>query len=310
VDPLWLQPDEVRQVAADYYGISSPAPTMLTDGLINQSWLVGGRIVLRVSERAASETGLGYEHAVLARLHNSVPEAVAPLAARDGETVHRVGDRLVSAFPYIAGTLAEHLPDRAWEPAAAGVLARMHRAGLADYGQRPGTQRLDEQPTAWAQIRPVVKDEQGKAPALFDFFDRESDELTEWLHSGVNLGPAGLIHDDYNPRNLIVASGQIAAVIDWDACKIDRIASEVAGVLAAAADQDRWWRAYQDAGGPLDDEIALIFPALARLNAMRELFYAVDDGRPEPHALQKLDEVAATLRNMWPITSRGFSPGG
>jgi hypothetical protein len=43
---------------------------------------------------------------------------------------------------------------------------------------------------------------------------------------------------------------------------------------------------------------------------MRELFYAVDDGRPEPHALAKLDEVATMLQNMWPITSRGFSPGG
>lgn len=309
MDPLWLQPDEVRQIAADYYGISAAEPTLLTDGLINQTWRVGP-IVLRVSEPAATEAGLTYEHTVLAGLRASVPEAVAPITGRDGETVHRVGAMLVSAFPYVAGTIAEHLPDRSWEPAAATVLARIHRAGLVGYEQRPGTRRIDEQPTAWAQIRPVLEDRRGEVPEVFGFLDRDSAELTEWLHSGVDLGPIGLIHDDFNPRNLIVASGQIRAVIDWDACRIDRIASEVAGVLAAADDQDAWWRAYQDAGGPLDDDIALIFPALARLNAMRELFYAVDNDVPEPHAIKKLDEVATMLRNMWPISSRGFSPGG
>lgn len=295
-----MQPVEVSQVAERFYGISDPAPTLFTDGLINQTWLVGGRIVLRVSERSSAAAGLVYEHTALARMHRAVPEAVASIAGSDGETVHEVGGRLVSAFPYIKGTLAEHMPDRDWEPAAAAVLARVHRAGLAGYVQRPGARRLDEQRTAWAQIRPTLADHEKQGPELFEFFDRESAELTAWLQSGVDLGPIGLVHDDFNPRNLIVTSGAIGAVIDWDACKIDRVAGEVAGVVAAADDGERYWRAYRDAGGPLAEEAATIFPALARLDAMRELFYALDDGRPEPHALQKLQEVASTLSQMPP----------
>ena len=310
-EPLWLLPDEVVDAVRARFGRTVTTPRLLGEGLLNQSWRIdspGGLYVLRVSRSERPREQVAYEHAFIRALREHVAAVVAPLPGQDGETVQRWRRRILSLFPYIEGT-----PGTAVEPdvrsrRAATTLARIHRVGVdLGFGQRPGWSSVDEHPRLiWPTVRPVLeRDLGGEADLaeLFAVFDREVSDLDAWLddlHRSGRPLPRASVHGDFNPRNLIFHRNNLVAVIDWDDCRLEPIAWEVAQVAFGAPDTDphAFFQSYLDAGGPLTPDDFELLGGFARAGALSEVRWATVGGlaeRAHPRAVATLREVVAGL---------------
>lgn len=304
-DPLWLLPAEAAAAAQQRYGLLVERPVLLAEGLWNKSWRVSSRsetFVLRVIRPDLDLGQVSYEHGTTARLHERVPEVVVALPGLDGLTVQRWGDMLITLFPFIVGATAATGHPSLWEPWAAQMLGRIHQAGMAaGIGQRPGAMRVDEQPTIWSTIGPVLweqLDQTEETLALLRGMDAEAAALDSWLTEAIARRPLtiGTVHGDFNARNLLVDDERIVAVLDWETVQRDALLTDLADVLVVADRPPDYWRSYREAGGPVEEWELRLLPALARRQSLLELQFAVDElGRAKPQALRKLREVTATL---------------
>ena len=308
-DRLWLRAADVVAVAVARFGLTVGEPLLLAEGLWNQSWRLtagGGRFVLRVIRPDLPLEGVRYEHDVTARLRERVPEVVTAVPGLDGDTVQRWDDVLVVVFPFVDGQVAASWPAAVWEPWAAQMLARLHRAGLdLGVGQRPAALRVDQEPTLWATVGPVLSEQLPHTPetvGLLRGLDDAAAAFDQWVQemaAAGRLGTVGVVHGDYNPRNLLTDTRGVVAVLDWETVQLDVLAAEVAAEVFLAARPGAYWKAYRAAGGPLDDGDLDLLPGLARRQTLLELRFAVDDtGRVKPQALRKLREVTATLSRL------------
>lgn len=306
-EPLWLRPDEVAAAVHRRYGLAAESVTLLADGLLNQSWRVdgpGGALVVRVSRAERTREQVGYEHEFLRRLRGRFDFIVPALSGVDGETVQTFRGRTLSAFPFIAGTPGTAVDAGLLGRNAAEILARLHRASLDGLGlpQRPGLRCVDEHPRwIWHAIRPVLAAAHVGSAELFAVFDRQVADLDAWLDDLLGSGrplPRASIHGDLNPRNLLLGDdGRIRAVIDWDECRVDLLAWEVAQVGFGSPDLPvaEFWERYLAAGGPLPADDLYLLGGFARIGALSELRYAVDDGKPGRRVEPLLRTVADGL---------------
>lgn len=308
-DRVWLRAADVVAVAGARFGLTVGEPVLLAEGLWNQSWKLraaSGRFVLRVIRPDLPLEQVRYEHNLNARLRERVSEVVAAVPGSDGDSVQTWGDVLVVVFPFVDGTVAASLPAAVWEPWAATMLARLHRAGLdLGVGQRPGALRVDQQPSLWSTVGPVLSEQLDATPetvGLLHGLDAEAAALDQWVQETAGagrLGAVGVVHGDYNPRNLLTDTRGVVAVLDWETVQLDVLAAEVASAVFTAERPAAFWRVYRDAGGPLEDSHLDLLPGLARRQALLELQFAVDDaGRVKPQAVRKLREVTADLRRL------------
>ncbi len=310
-DPLWLVSAEIVEAAKECFGrVVDAPPVFMTEGLMNQSWRLastGTDYVLRVSRPELGPKNVSYEHAVVGRLNDKVREVVAALPGADGETLQAWRGCTLSLFPYIDGILGTEVePAIRWQEAAS-VLARIHGAGAGlDVPQPPDHGRtVDEQPTMWSTVRPVLERDlahTAEVDRLFGFFDREAADLEAWLdcvrRSG-RLLRRGVVHGDFNPRNLIFSDDQLVAVIDWESCHLDVIAYEAAGVALEAPDPLAFWRTYLDVGGPLTAHDIDLLGGFARIGTLTGLYFTTDGGdKSKPWAIEILRDVASGVTQL------------
>lgn len=310
--PLWLVPEQVREAANTLYGHRAHSIEFLAAGLLNQSWRVATRdetFVLRASRAERARLQIEYEHAVTIELHRHAPGVVPPLAGQDSHTVQRWHDHIVSLFPFISGALASTIPPRTYVPMAAQTLAQLHVASqrYVRLDQRPGFQSIDVQPwQIWQAVRPVLLDHFGDCPSelgLLSLIQREVEELDVWLsrlRKNRRLQARGVVHGDFNPRNLICRNDSLTAVIDWDDCRIEPFVWEVAHVAFASpgASPDRFWTTYVDAGGPLERWDRDLLGGFARLGSLAELQWTIKAGRATPHAAGQIRHVLDDLERI------------
>jgi Ser/Thr protein kinase RdoA (MazF antagonist) len=322
-EPLSLVSGEVVDAARVCFGRDASAPpTFMTEGLMNESWRIDspdGAYVLRVSRSDLSREQVRYEHAVTGQLHDTVREVVAPLLGRDGETLQTWQGRDLSLFPYIDGVLGTDVePATRWQQAAT-ILARIHRASTSlAVGRPPDQSRMvDEQPTMWSTVRPVLERElppTAEVGKLLSFFDSEAAALEAWLDSLRRSGRQlrrGVVHGDFNPRNMIFSQDRLVALIDWEHCHLDALAYETAGVALEAPDPLAFWRAYLDADGPLNADDIDLFDGFARIGTLTGLYFTTDGGdRAKPWAIEILREVADGMGQLRErISGLGLSRG-
>ena len=324
--PLWLGPDEVVDVTRQCFEQTRTATTarFLAAGLLNQSWRIEtryGAYVLRVSRAERSVEQIAYEHAFARELHTHIGAVVAPLSGRDGVTIQRWRGRALSLYPFVAGQAGTSIAadDRGQQTAT--MLARIHRASLAHIhlGQRPGFRAVDEHPRwIWASIEPALTRALGCTDGyrrVVQAIEREMAELDVWLdtlHAAKRPLPRATVHGDFNPRNLIFSDTDLIAVVDWDECRIEPIAWEVAQVGFGAADIDppTFWATYLDAGGPLAPEDVDLLAGFARMGALSELQWTTNDGAAAPHAIQQLRDVVSGLAWLRTRSTHKGSEGG
>ena len=310
-EPLWLLPDEVVDAVRVCFGRVVTAPALLGEGLLNQSWRIESlddRYVLRVSRPERVREQVAYEHALIRAVHPLVPVAVVPIAGRDGATVQQWHTHLLSLFPFVAGTSGSVITPDARSHQSARALAQIHRASVdLGFAQRPGWHAVDEPPRfVWPTVRTILERElHGVADlaALFAVIDGEMSELDAWLddlHHGDRSLLRAAVHGDFNPRNLRFHQQTLVGVIDWDHCRVDCVAWEVAQAAFGepAIDPGAYFRRYLEAGGPLTQDDAELLGGFARLGMLSEVQWtvtALDEraGQAAPRALSTLREVAA-----------------
>ncbi|QXJ25477.1 phosphotransferase [Actinomadura graeca] len=210
-----------------------------------------GDVVVRVSPAWRGEAETEWCHAVAAHAAARMPEAVAPLRARDGATVVRVDGRPLSLWPHVEGEWPDE-DDPGMRTLAAGVLARLHRA-LASYRPPP-------RPAASFAATGMDGKPPEDVPGLAD------PALDRWLAAFHGRGTARqVVHGDYYSANTLARGGRLVAVLDWDECFVAAPEYEVAAAAlewtdAPAGTQEqrrRFVADYHRAGGtagPMDDE--------------------------------------------------------
>jgi Ser/Thr protein kinase RdoA (MazF antagonist) len=293
-EPLRLTAAQVVDAVMAGWGLQAEAPLRyLAEGLMNHSWQLStaaGEFVVRVVRPDIDTTQLHREHWIVSALHRSVPEVVVPLPGCDGDTVQTYEGIDLVLYPYVAGQLANSVPQERWEHDAASLLARIHLAGL------PLTERKGRN-SVWSTVRPVLLREldRNRIARAVDYLDREERRLTDWVAKLENVR-IGIVHGDFNSRNLILRNDRIVAVIDWESCHADLVLAE------ASTLSPECFATYLESGGPAQPEDARRFPGFARLNTMANLYFAIEHGVEHGHAgrnaVQVLGDVVAELHEL------------
>jgi Ser/Thr protein kinase RdoA (MazF antagonist) len=244
----------------------------------------GEPVVLRVKRPPVIEADVAFEHRLLRMLAPRLPEVAQPIAARDGETMIRIGDRLGWLMPFHDGEPAT--PGR--EPhrlAAAHALGRLHQAGArVDVAPRPCNQPLSA--LEWPPLRVPDPLEDWRATIVrarewaIDFVRRVARE---------RCLPVSLIHGDFFPGNVLVSGDEVIAIIDWEEAQADWLGWELANALGTFCgvedDLDReaarrFVAAYRAGGGRApqrDDDLLL---PLLRVKRTLEILRAPTDRDP------------------------------
>jgi homoserine kinase type II len=252
------------------WGLAAPWTLTPAGGLNNTSAYVDtpdGAFVLRVYRNTADAGRVGYEHALLRALQREgLPFAVpCPVRTPAGETVVCVATApgsppaLAALFPRLPGgppdarDLGQVRAAGAALGALHGALARVtvappapHQTAVTLLGPDPALGgapapaaapaedplRLDGLPLAPGQrerLGAVVAELRASAPPLYAALPRQ------------------VIHWDFDPANVLVADGRVAAVLDFEFAALDLRATDVARGLHAwtrgALPGGRAWRA-------------------------------------------------------------------
>lgn len=277
---------DLGQELSRRYGLEATTPPVpLEGGYANEVHRLG-EVVLRLAPAGSTNAELAYEHELVAQLAAAVPEIHAPLAALDGGTYFRLGDRLAAVYPFVPGCHADRRSERQ-RGRAAEVLARVHGAGLelGAVPPRPG--------------KPALRDLDWRSNWMWDLdqalsFSPWPNVEAEWEElGGFVTGCQGLcfgpVHSDYFPGNVIVRHGVVRAVIDWDHAKPEWLVWELARSLwefckdkrRHALRSDRavsFLAAYRAAGGPVPKEEAELLIPFMRCIRLEELLHHLTEG--------------------------------
>jgi Ser/Thr protein kinase RdoA (MazF antagonist) len=300
IQPMYPPHHLLERIQSRYDLEPITAVEPLAGGEWKSLWRLDGAqtaYVVSLSHPTATEAGVAYEHRLLRYLHAHLPQAPAPLLARDGSSYFVDQGRIACLLPWMPGAMADgdgvHL-------VAARFLAHFHRVGMRypDLSPRPGVPAWREwawHAAAWPAIQamlgssPDTQDPVGQrfwqscgewAAAIANRHQqiaRARSYLQQWIadlaRSDRSL-TTGLLHDDFHGGNLLVAEGKVTALLDWDGCHPDWLIFDLSNALwefcsddenhsLSAPDARAFLNAYAAAEGPvLAAEYDLIIPAI------------------------------------------------
>ena len=287
-------------VGERYDGGPFAAVRPLRGGWANDVFLLEsarGEVVLRLKHPPSDPRSIAWEHALLRRLEEPIPEVVAPIRARNGTTFFLHGRDAVTLVPFVDGRPAD--PANAEHRlAAARLLGRLHAAmANVTHQERPGPEGLQQLrsldaaslPPEWlSQVRRLHRE-------ALDVLDRaERRPLAR-----------GVVHGDFFRGNVLVRGDEIAGLLDWEEAHVAPLVSELANAVwefnQDGDDLDRdagavFAAAYREAGGPVpSSEDDLIVP-LIRAKRVLELLRAPSDRRVDwdyqAHNLRAAENLA------------------
>jgi homoserine kinase type II len=230
-----LERAEAARIADDF-GLSLEEIVAQPErGTVNSGFLLrasGRRWFLRVNE-GKGEASVRAEAALVERLAAGGVPTPVPRRTCAGEPFARLesqGGKAVSCFPWLDGREARALDDAA---VAGEALGRLHRAGagLAADECPPNLYALAalERRLSTVQAAPKVAaspDAQAVVPLIAD----------ELARAVARSGPAGLIHQDLFPDNLLIdENGALVAVLDFEQATYGRLGYDLAVTLCACA---------------------------------------------------------------------------
>ncbi|GAA2788794.1 phosphotransferase enzyme family protein [Saccharopolyspora taberi] len=245
--------DAARDALAAHWALDGSQPAERLHGGEESTAYAIGEHVVRLGPRWRTSAEAEWCHGIALRAAASVPEAVAPVATRDGATVVRVDGRPMSVWPLVAGSWPDDESRLAEQ--AATLLARLHLAFAAMTPEpRPVPSFLEYGLEREAPPPPE--------PALVD------PELDRWLASFHRTHRRRqVVHGDFYSGNTLATGGRLTAVLDWDeACVVAPEAEVAVAALEWApefgndpAELRPFLRHYAEAGGPagLLDDVAL-----------------------------------------------------
>jgi Ser/Thr protein kinase RdoA (MazF antagonist) len=306
---------ELTAALRERYGFREAAVVERLDGgYANDVFRVrgdGADLVLHVKHPPVVEADVAWEHGLVALLAERLPEVQAPLPTTTGATAFPVEDRLAWLTPFLDGAPADPARE-AHRTAAARALGRLHAAGEGlELPPRPRLEPLERMPWPDPAVPPELEDgapeiAEGRAWAIA--FVAEV--------AATRRPRATLVHGDFFPGNLLLASDEVTGVVDWEEAQADwavwDLANAVSTFCARGDDLDReacarFAAAYRAAGGTAPAEEEDLVVPLVRVKRILEVLRAPTDRHPRwEHQKANL----RSLRNLrrWDSTSTTSRP--
>lgn len=271
-------PQEVHHA----FGAASASVASLAGSTMNRHWAVeapGSRLVLRRYSPLRTRPAVEWEQALVSHAANKGWPAPVPAASTTGETLVASDGHLWAAMPFLEGAPVESSGPAAYR-ILGRLLGRLHR-DLGDFpaeGQRPGvgkTWELDVlvEPagggTFNALLSALARDHAELAAKVRRQRYRNLRELARLHYPDLPDHP---IHGDFHRSNLLFTDGELTGLLDFDQCRLDALACDIAPLLVpfqpleprdAAALLD----GYQ-AVRPLSEAEWAILPALGRASLL------------------------------------------
>lgn len=262
----------------------------IAEGVENTNYLLGtarGRFVLTLFERRVAAADLPFFVSLMGHLAARGVACPVPVADRRGRSIHEIGSR-----PAVLVTFLEGAPARRLTPAlcrgAGAALARLH-AAAADF---PRTRANDLSVAGWrAMFGRLAADAEGLRPGLARMIEGEIAALERDWPGDL---PAGVVHGDMFPDNVLFRGGRVAGVIDlYFACR-DLLAYDLAVCLISwcadgrgAVDPGRAEALVSGYRGERALSAAEVesLPLLARGAAVRFFLTRLEDRRDRPRGL-------------------------
>ncbi len=214
---LSLSSDLIHQVTTTYQLGQLTDFTQLTGGYECDVWRAKsnrGWVVVRISPAWRDADRLRWKYKFARYLVASIPQVVAPLLTKDGDTLMIYEGQPVIIQPYIEGETLNR-DDESLRQASAKLLAQIHLKshewGMPPY---PAKSEMIDADNNEIELPPEIQDPQ----------------LDEWrasIDSGTSL-IKGAVHGDYYRGNILTQDGNITGVLDWDESRIDWYLEELA----------------------------------------------------------------------------------
>lgn len=194
-----------------------------------------GRLVLRVLQPETTPAMTAWSHALLDRVAPRLATVLAPIRTPAGDSLVVQDGRVATLERFVAGRLGNRSGS---DVAPAGrALGALHRV-LLDVGELearpgyPGWTDLDWRENRWWSWAAADRAAIG-ARVDIAVLDRAVEEVPVALGAvDARSIPVMAIHADYHEENLLVGDdGEVAAIIDWDECRVDWRAWDIANGL-------------------------------------------------------------------------------
>lgn len=263
------------------FGFAGAEARVLEPGQVNTQWLLEGgedRAVLRRLHVARPARAVAWEQDLLA--HTAERGWPVPSARQTpaGDLVLQHEARLWTCASFMEG---RHPPEDslAMHHIYGRLLARLHHdmAGFSLEGQRPGAGKVWEL-DAWVApadagtfnelLGQFARDYPALANVVRRYRYRNLRELSRLHYPDL---PGHPIHGDFDPSNLLWHEGKLSAVLDFDWCRRDALACD----LAASFPWDNmtgqrirsFIEGYEEVR-PLDDAEWALLPSLTRAHLL------------------------------------------
>jgi len=228
-----VPPEAIEALARWEVGVVTAMAPLPGGSSSSPKWIVQsnrGNLVLKCRAASASDPeriafAQAFMQAVAAR---GVPVAM-PIASRAGRGHERVAERAWELFPFIDGERWSRRPGQA--RSAGEALGHMHAAGLdlvwhghvqaaSSHGNLQVLEALRRVPRAVQRVEPEVD-----MVALANACETLAEAYTEASATVEEVGYAQfdsqVVHGDFHPGNVIYAGDRVAAVIDFDAARLE-----------------------------------------------------------------------------------------
>lgn len=295
----------------------------VAQGLLNRGYRLtttGGEFFLK-HYLTASANSIAQQHRATVRLDRLGVPAVPPVADCDGRTVAVISGKCYALYPWVEGHHREGTELTIAQSRRLGALLGLVHTSLALLHppvQQPLLHASADPAETYALIDELHRLIRRRCPRVD--FDRLAEArlverrelLARHAHRRPGAGavpPAGWVHGDFHPLNLLYRGAEPVAILDWERLGVQPRAEEAVRAAAifflrpddGALDLSKvraYTRAYRSAAGVPPDELAVAVHRVwwERLNDfwMLRWHYQEADHRADP-----LFPPAATLVVWW-----------
>lgn len=275
----------------EQYDIGQPLSFKgIAEGIENSNFYLQtdrGAFILTLYEKRVHAEDLPFFIGLMEHLAERGVHCPLPVKTRDGRALMTLNRRNAAIVTFLTG-IALRRPDAVHCASAARALAGLHKAqdGFSL------TRRNALGPTGWRPLAEAIHGADSIEDGLTALINQSLDELSAGWPTDL---PAGVIHADYFPDNVLFVGNEVGGVIDFYFACNDAFVYDLAIMLNSwCFELDGSYNitkgqavinAYRAARGLSDAEIAAL-PVLMRGAALRFLLTRTFDWlNPDPNAL-------------------------
>ena len=212
------------------YNIGRPVSMKgIAEGVENTNYLLTTEqadFILTLYEKRVASSDLPFFIALLEHLAAQSVPCPVPVRDRRGAALQTVCERSAALFTFLRG-ISVRRPSVAQCSAVGAALARLHLAGRGFPQRRANSLAM----AGWRKLRAQIGARaDGISPGLADMLDAELASLGAEWPAGL---PAGVIHADLFPDNVLFLDGEVSGIIDFYFACNDLLAYDVAICLNA-----------------------------------------------------------------------------